>query len=1074
MKPSAIVLLLLLILSIHILTAESKLQQQTSVDDDDDDEEWDEDDDDDEGHMKPEIDDDGRIYKNPRNSPSAMCPRDEEQAELLGQKCLRKCSTDEDCKSKKKKCRCDGACGMSCIKPDRECPELTNIDHGTLTVTGRLFGDRAHYNCHRNYSIVGLSDRICRADGHWTGSTPSCKNSSNFFCNEPPKVSNARHSALMDQMTFDIDSTVHYTCNHGYVTAGFQQAKCLLMDSTASWFGPDIICEPQKCGAPTDIANGWHAGECYTYDCRVSYHCADDYELVGRSEKVCLADGTWAPKELPQCVQITTVECSPPENPQHGKAVYTSYAYNSIVSYECKYGFTIIGVATRRCGADKRWSGQAPRCQEINCGSPGILYNGWIENIESGASIIFRCNKHMKLEGNTSSVCQIDGKWRYPVPQCLAPCVVPQIENGHIVVASRERDHINNVTVVEHGERLIVKCVQNYEFAANSTPVVCNNGTWTIIPTCSPARCKQMPKAPKQGIVIAPKTDHGMRAVFKCKDGFELVGGGPENTSTFVECRYGNWTGDIPHCIEVYCPFPGYIPHGKILLVGNMGVYDYRSYVKRIVNNKQIMYDCDRGYVLSEGPPGATCIGGNWSPKELPTCILGQHPRIRWNRRRRSLDVRKGEATLNYRRFIEFFKRISKRVFHMETIKGHDRYKHRIRNESLLKNSSEIDNGTVNEFWKDYSTRRNKTWVIDRGMIDFLKIVYRRLIKIDARRARNRTHAGMHELLNVMSMKFFRVDLTASSGNTSHVAKEHVDVKFKNHKEYVKLKRDFERIVRLYGRSVQWHGKHRLMDNRRRYQMAHSRNDKEIHSEGKKHKANNYYQGFYEFINNYMNEKLSIDEAQNATEELIKKMNINKFTVRNGTTFTIGDIYAFFKHIIEKKLNSSDSSSNQTVEGGDGGSNSGRRGFSSNYAVSTTSPGSLINNEIPATDFKDGVAKHRSKRIRKTSEEPSASYKRKLLSINHPLTSEEDNENTRYKRSSEFTLNELEAQQQSRSKRFLSPSELDNQIFLKNLYLNAYEEEYRANVKRSIFKSNRTTWPPLKRRKGNLERYEIK
>lgn len=64
-----------------------------------------------------EADDDGRIYKNPRNSPSSDCPRDEEQATLLGQKCLRKCSSHEDCKSKKKKCLCDGACGMSCIKP---------------------------------------------------------------------------------------------------------------------------------------------------------------------------------------------------------------------------------------------------------------------------------------------------------------------------------------------------------------------------------------------------------------------------------------------------------------------------------------------------------------------------------------------------------------------------------------------------------------------------------------------------------------------------------------------------------------------------------------------------------------------------------------------------------------------------------------------------------------------------------------------------------------------------------------------------------------------------------------------
>lgn len=85
----------------------------TEAPDDEDDDDWDDEDD------SSEADDDGRVYKNPRNSPSTECPRDEEQATLLKQKCLRKCSSDEDCKSKKKKCLCAGACGMSCIKPGK-------------------------------------------------------------------------------------------------------------------------------------------------------------------------------------------------------------------------------------------------------------------------------------------------------------------------------------------------------------------------------------------------------------------------------------------------------------------------------------------------------------------------------------------------------------------------------------------------------------------------------------------------------------------------------------------------------------------------------------------------------------------------------------------------------------------------------------------------------------------------------------------------------------------------------------------------------------------------------------------
>lgn len=57
-----------------------------------------------------------------------------------------------------------------------------------------------------------------------------------------------------------------------------------------------------------------------------------------------------------------------------------------------------------------------------------------------------------------------------------------------------------------------------------------------------------MPKAPKNGMVIAPKMDHGMKARFQCKDGFQLKG----NTDPPFElvCSFGNWTGEPPTCQE--------------------------------------------------------------------------------------------------------------------------------------------------------------------------------------------------------------------------------------------------------------------------------------------------------------------------------------------------------------------------------------------------------------------------------------------------------------------------------------------------------------------------------------------
>lgn len=59
------------------------------------------------------------------------------------------------------------------------------------------------------------------------------------------------------------------------------------------------------------------------------------------------------------------------------------------------------------------------------------------------------------------------------------------------------------------------------------------------------ARCKSLPERPAHGFVIAPKTDHGMRALFRCTDGYQLVG------PNVTVCQFGNWTHEaVPLCRE--------------------------------------------------------------------------------------------------------------------------------------------------------------------------------------------------------------------------------------------------------------------------------------------------------------------------------------------------------------------------------------------------------------------------------------------------------------------------------------------------------------------------------------------
>jgi len=64
---------------------------------------------------------------------------------------------------------------------------------------------------------------------------------------------------------------------------------------------------------------------------------------------------------------VTSVVCPTPENPKNGKATYTTLAYNSVVSYECRYGYTLVGESSSRCGADRKWSGTLPTCKGKWC-----------------------------------------------------------------------------------------------------------------------------------------------------------------------------------------------------------------------------------------------------------------------------------------------------------------------------------------------------------------------------------------------------------------------------------------------------------------------------------------------------------------------------------------------------------------------------------------------------------------------------------------------------------------------------------------------------------------------------------
>ena len=45
--------------------------------------------------------------------------------------------------------------------------------------------------------------------------------------------------------------------------------------------------------------------------------------------------------------------------------------------------------------------------------------------------------------------------------------------------------------------------------------------------------------------------------------------------------------------ISVFCPYPGELKKGKILLVREIGKFEYQPYIKQVGHNEEIEYNCD-------------------------------------------------------------------------------------------------------------------------------------------------------------------------------------------------------------------------------------------------------------------------------------------------------------------------------------------------------------------------------------------------------------------------------------------------------------------------------------------------
>ncbi|XP_032828413.2 sushi, von Willebrand factor type A, EGF and pentraxin domain-containing protein 1-like isoform X3 [Petromyzon marinus] len=246
--------------------------------------------------------------------------------------------------------------GIKCEAP----PEL---QHGEW-VADRENPNQVIYVCHEGLVLEGPNVRMCTDAGTWSGMEPKCRAPPSGECGTPPPVPNAElPPGLLSVPRFRVGTVLRYRCSHGHTVSpdSSYTISCVGSQDSASWTTHRLTCTPKQCRHPGTIENGYFTGSNFTFGSKVKYSCNEGYIISERhTTRECMADGTWS-FTLPVCQPVL---CElPTKRPSLVVEAPTKLEFDSVIIYSCNKGQVLLGSTERVCQADGTWSGVEPECR---------------------------------------------------------------------------------------------------------------------------------------------------------------------------------------------------------------------------------------------------------------------------------------------------------------------------------------------------------------------------------------------------------------------------------------------------------------------------------------------------------------------------------------------------------------------------------------------------------------------------------------------------------------------------------------------------------------------------------------
>ncbi|XP_066271291.1 sushi, von Willebrand factor type A, EGF and pentraxin domain-containing protein 1-like [Branchiostoma lanceolatum] len=492
----------------------------------------------------------------------------------------------------------DGASSVTCLADQtwsapiptcqpRQCPALSAPSNGALNPAGaNSFQDVVTFTCHQGYGLDGASSVTCQADQTWSAPTPTCQPG------QCPTVNALSNGGLSPAGANSYQDVVSFTCNQGYGLDGASSVRC---QADQTWSAPIPTCQPLECPTLTPPANGaLNPIGANSYQDVVTFTCNEGYELNGASSTTCQADQTWR-QPVPTC---RALQCPPLTAPSNGGLSPTgANSYQDVVTFTCNQGYGLNGASSVRCQADQTWSAPIPTCRPQECPTLSPQTNGALNPVGANSYqdvVTFTCNQGYRLDGASSTTCQVDQTWSRPVPTCRArECPA---------LSAPTNGALNPTGVNSYQDVVTFTCNQGYGLNGASSVTCQADQTWSQpSPTCQPRQCSTL-TAPSNGALNPPGSNSYQDVVtFTCNQGYEL------NGAARVTCQADQrWSASIPSCQPRECPTLT-LANGALIPAGA------NSY------QEVITFTCNQGYEL-DGASSTTCQADQTWSQPVPTC----------------------------------------------------------------------------------------------------------------------------------------------------------------------------------------------------------------------------------------------------------------------------------------------------------------------------------------------------------------------------------------------------------------------------------------------------------------------